>query len=294
MVLYWGLRAVLIRVLGAVDAVSADRLLNLGHTRQRCVLAILAVEANRVVSVDQLVYRVWADRPPQRGRGVLHNYLSRLRTILAVEDVAIERHAGGYRLVADETSVDLHQFHRLITGARAATDDTHAMALFDLALQLWRGTPFTDLDTPWLTTVRATLEAELHAAQLDRTDAALRCGQHALLLAELSSQAAQQPFDERIAGQLMLALARAGRPADALAAYQHTREALVDQLGLEPGPELRRLHERILRNDPALRPQPPAPPVPAPSAAVVPFQLPADTVHFTGRAKQLARLLDLG
>jgi DNA-binding SARP family transcriptional activator len=153
--------------------------------------------------------------------------------------VAIHRSSGGYQLTVHETAVDLHRFHNLITDARSAAEDGRTVALFDQALRLWRGTAFADLDTPWLATVRTAVEWERQEAQRDRTDAALRCGHHAHLLAQLSTQATQHPFDERIAGQMMRALAAAGRPAEALATYQHTRRALVDQLGMEPGPELR-------------------------------------------------------
>src|SRR5262249_8860183 len=158
--------------------------------------------------------------------------------------------------------------------------DTDAVALFGEAVHLWRGTPFTDLDTPWLARMRTALEAELHAAQLDRTDAALRCGQHTRLLAELRSQAAEQPFDEPVAGQWILAGGGAGRAAEALAAYQGTRQALIDHLGIEPGPDLRRLHERILVGDIALAAPAAVPPQPV---TPVPYQLPAAARHFTGR-----------
>ena len=149
------------RVLGVVDAVSADQPVNLGHARLRCVLAVLLVEANRFVSVDQLMERVWGDCPPQRGRGVLYSYLSRLRTALSTEhEVTIERRSRGYMLTVDEASVDLHRFRSLITDARLANEDARALALFDQALLLWRGTPFADLDTHWLASVRAALEIE--------------------------------------------------------------------------------------------------------------------------------------
>ncbi|HEX5118199.1 MAG TPA: BTAD domain-containing putative transcriptional regulator [Pseudonocardiaceae bacterium] len=278
-------------MLGVVEAENADQQVALGHARLRCVLAVLLVEANRFVSVDQLMDRVWGECPPQRGRAALYSYVSRLRTVFAAEPMAtIERRPGGYVLTIDPLSVDLHRFRKLINDARLAVDDTRAVALFDEALRWWRGTPFAGLDTAWLASVRTALEVERQAAQLDRTDAALRCGQHTHLLAELSTRAATRPLDERIAGQLMLALAGAGRPADALATYQHTRRALCDELGLEPGPELRRLHENILAGD-----QQPLLPTPGErvSPAVVPHQLPAAARHFTGRHAELDTLTGL-
>lgn len=297
-------------VLGVVSAVSADQPVDLGHARVRCVLSILLIDANRFVPVDQLMERIWDDQPPRRGRSVLYSYMSRLRSALSTEHgVTIEQRSGSYMLVVDSESVDLHRFRDLIKQARATPDDVRALELFDQALGLWRGTPFADLDTPWLASVRTALEVERQAAQLDRTDVALRCGHDAELLADLRNSAAQQPFDERIAGQLMCALAGTGRHADALAAYQQTRQVLVDQLGLEPGPELRRLHERILAGDTAIvRPAPPAPVVhgeshEAPLATEhigdqeagpharhtvpTPQQLPPAPASFVGRVREL-------
>ncbi len=282
------------RVLGVVDAVSADGQVNLGHARVRCVLAVLLVEANHFVSVDQLMERVWGDQPPQRGRSVLYSYVSRLRAALSTDHgVLIERRSGAYALTVDEESVDLQRFRHLINDARLASEDARALALFDQALRLWRGAPFADLDTPWLASIRAALEVEREAAELDRTDVALRCGQHAELLADLSTRAAQQPFDERIAGQWMLALAGTGRQAEALAVYQRTRTVLLDQLGLEPGPELRDLHERILAGNAHHVTPAPTTPLVARSEVVTPHQLPAAVRHFIGRQTELDELAGL-
>jgi DNA-binding SARP family transcriptional activator/tetratricopeptide (TPR) repeat protein len=281
------------RLLGAVDADSAGQPVDVGHARMRCVLVVLLVDANRFVSVGQLMERVWGDHPPQRGREVLYSYLSRLRAIFAAEHgVTIERRPGGYLLAVDETAVDLHQFRDLIGRARSASEDTDALVLLDQALLLWRGTAFTGLDTPWLNTVREALDIERRTAELERTDAALRCGQHARLLADLTSRAAQEPFDERIAGQLMLALAGTGRQAKALSVYQSVRQALLDELGLEPGPELRRLHEQVLagNTEPTL-----VEPVSSGERTdvIVPRQLPASARHFTGRHAELKALVDI-
>ncbi|MCP2246628.1 AfsR/SARP family transcriptional regulator [Lentzea aerocolonigenes] len=273
--------AVELRVLGDVEAWIDGRRVEVGHARQRCVLAVMALEANRVVTVDQLLDRVWSAQLPHQGRQVVRTYVSRLRRLLAPGGVEIERRPGGYVLLTDPDNVDVHRFHRLVTQARAAGDE-RAIGLFDQALALWSGEPFTGLETPWLATVRAGLEREHLAARLDHVDVALRCGEHTRLLPELSTLAGENPLDERIAGQLVLALYRAGRQADALAHYQRTRRLLAEELGTDPGPQLRQLHQRILGADPTL--------APGPVSSVVPRQLPAAPWAFTGRTDHLAAL----
>ncbi|MFD1051299.1 BTAD domain-containing putative transcriptional regulator, partial [Kibdelosporangium lantanae] len=204
------------------------------------------------------------DRPPRSVRGTLHSYLSRLRNTLG-GGIALQ--SGGYRLTVDETAVDMHRFRRLVHDARMA-DDEPALTLFDEAMALWRGEPFTGLDTPWLASVRATLERERSAAQQDYVDVALRCGRHAALLPTLVAYTSDQPLDERAAGQLMLALYRSGRQADALNHYQETRQRLATELGTDPSPPLQQLHHQILTTDPTLtNPTSPfTPSTPAPSA----------------------------
>ena len=153
--------------------------LDTGHARQRRVLAALLVEVNRPVPVDELIDRVWADRPPHRARNALSAYLSRLRQqLLPAPDVRIERVARGYRLAVDPLAVDLHRFRHLVRQARSADAPT-AATLYDQALELWRGEPLAGIDTPWFAGVRTSLQAERLAAELDRNDAALRAGRHA-------------------------------------------------------------------------------------------------------------------
>jgi hypothetical protein len=136
------------RLLGDIEARINDRIVDLGPARRRCVLVALLVDANRSVSVDQLIDRVWADRPPQRAREVLYSYVSRLRQASAAStDVGIIRQSGGYLLTVDRLAVDLHRFGHLIGRARAADTHTAALALLDQALELWRGNAFATLDT---------------------------------------------------------------------------------------------------------------------------------------------------
>lgn len=281
---------VALRLLGPVRAEVEGAPVDLGSPRQRCVLAGLLVDINQVVSPEQMVERVWGDRPPDRALGTLYSYLSRLRRALAPANVGIAREPGGYRLTGAPASVDLHRFRQLAAEARQ-TDDESALVLLEQALQLWRGEAFASLDTPWLNQLRSTLDAERRAAELDRNDLKLRLGQHADLVAGLTSQVTHHQLDERLAGQLMIALYRSGRQADAVRVYRDTRAALVAELGLEPGPELQRLHRRILAADQPVvtvdRPRRRTDRMP------VPRQLPADIADFVGRDEQLVELRDL-
>lgn len=265
-------------VLGSVEARVSGRIVDLGHARQRCVLAVLLVDANQVVSVDQLVERVWADRPPQRVRNALYGYLSRLRQALAIAEGAnIVRRSGGYVLDVEATAVDLHRFHDVTARAREAAQsaqDEQAATLFGQALGLWRGDAFAGLDTPWINALRDAVVQERIAAELDHTDVRLRCGQHTGLLAELSARVEMQPLDERLVGQFILALYRCGRPADALNHYQQTRLLLAEELGCDPGLPLRQLHQQILTTDPALN-GPAAGRAPGSAPALVPRPIPA-------------------
>ncbi|GGP55208.1 AfsR/SARP family transcriptional regulator [Saccharothrix coeruleofusca] len=237
-----------VRLLGAVEALGDGVAVELGHARQRCVLVALAVEANRPVSYDQLVTRVWGDAPPRQPRAALYGYLYRLRQVLSdVPDVALARVPGCYRMVVDPDAVDLHRFERLVARARRAEDDARRVALYDEALALWRGEAFTGLDTPWLSTVRMALEQQRSVAEADRTDAALRLGRHQEVLAVLTARTAAHPLDERLAGQLMLALHGLGRTAEALAVYQRVRRRLAEELGADPGEALRAVHRRVLQ-----------------------------------------------
>ncbi|GAA1293720.1 AfsR/SARP family transcriptional regulator [Saccharothrix xinjiangensis] len=273
-------------VLGPVEARIAGWPVDLGRARQRWVLAVLLVEANRWLSADQLLDRAWGDRVPASGRDTLYGYLSRLRRVLRATDEAdIVRRSGGYELVVDEDAVDLHRFRRLVVEARAA-DDERAAELFAEATGLWRGEVCAGLDTPWAQAVRTELDRQRLAAELDHADLRLRTGRHTDLLVDLTSLAAAHPLDERVSGQFMLALYRSGRQVDALEHYRRLRTRLTGELGVDPGPDLRQLHQRILAADPAL-----ATPVPATGrlpAAV--RQLPAAPRTFTGRAPELAEL----
>jgi len=217
--------------------------------------------------------------------------MSRLRTVFAgVEDVVIAREPGGYVLRTDALSVDLHRFRHLASEAREAEDSADAAALFGRALDLWRGEPFASVDTPWVNDVRTALEAERLSVVLDRNDAALRAGRHGELLGELVAALHAHPLDERLCGQLMLAQYGSGRQADALDTYRRMRERLVEELGTDPGPPLRLVHQQILDGEhvasqPVARtPDHPA----APQASV--GDLPRRATSFIGREQEVRRV----
>jgi DNA-binding SARP family transcriptional activator/tetratricopeptide (TPR) repeat protein len=280
--------AVEFRLLGELEVVLSGRRVDAGTARQRAVLAALLFNANRVVSPDELVARVWGTgRRPDRPVNTVQTYLSLLRRALG--NVAITRRSGGYVLAVDPAQIDLHRFRRLTAQAQRSRDDERTVALLQQALGLWRGDAVAELDSPWFDAIRATLGNERLAAELDLVDAQLRLGRHADVLASLLDRADRNPLDERIAGQAILALYRSGRQADALARYQLIRQLLADELGNDPGLALRQLHQRILTSDPTLVP----PVAPSPTTrpkGPIPEQLPAPPTLFTGRVQELGVL----
>jgi DNA-binding SARP family transcriptional activator len=291
------------RVLGPVEIRVGERMLAAGHARQRAVLAALLFDLGRVVPAERLIDRVWGEDPPPTARATLQGYIARLRATLASDaghGVTLSRRQGGYLLQADPDQLDLLRFRNLTAQAGTAADNDTAEWLLRQALALWHGPALAGAESPWLTTMRDTLELERHAARLDLNDISLRLGQHAALTPELISQAAANRGDERLIGQLMLALYRSGRQAEALRWFEKTRGHLADELGTDPALQLSELHQQILRADPALALTPPgAPGTPgagatlaagSPPATPMPRELPADVAAFTGRADELAEL----
>ncbi len=262
-----------LRVLGAVEVVAGGTRLDIGHARQRDVLAALLLDVGRAVPIDRLIDRVWGERPPRQPKTSLYAYVSRLRALLSgLDGVTIERERDGYLLVADPLVVDVHRFESLLRRARATADDHAALALYDEALALWRGTPLSDLDSPWVDGVRSELERKRETAVLDRDDLRLRTGAHAAVLAQ---PVGADAGGERAAAQRIEALFLDGRPADALREYERVRARLADELGADPGPRLRGLHERILTGG---------------GTGPEPRQLPAAAPSFSGRTAELAAL----
>ena len=243
-------------VLGPVEVQVAGKMTNAGHARQRAVLVVLLLDLGRVVSPEVLIDRVWGEDPPASVRSVLYGYVARLRAVIAGAadpDVTLGRRSGGYQLLARAEQLDLCRFRRLAAEAAAvAGDDERAARLLREALGLWRGAALAGVDSPWLNAMRDTLEAERFAAALDLNDIRLRQGQHGALVSELAAPVAAHPVDERLVGQLMLALYRSGRQAEALRRFEQTRQRLAEELGADPGPGLQVLHQQILRADSSL------------------------------------------
>ncbi|MFE2752224.1 BTAD domain-containing putative transcriptional regulator [Actinosynnema sp. NPDC059335] len=285
---------VVLRLLGEVAVEVDGRPVDLGTPRQRCVLAALAVDAGRVVSVDLLVERVWGVDVARRAQGTLHNYISRLRRVLVGADgVAIVRRSSGYVLLTDTIGppTDLHRFRELCAAADAEVDDEHAARMLTDALGLWRGEPLTGLGGVWVEAERERLAQERLTVEQTLVDARLRLGEGGQLVTELSQRSARQPLNERVAAQYMLALHQAGRSAEALEHYQKVRTRLIEELAIEPGVLLQEAHQQVLVADTTWVTTAAGDGV---RAAVVPRQLPAGPAPFVGRHDELARLDDPG
>ncbi|GGV83942.1 SARP family transcriptional regulator [Streptomyces gelaticus] len=289
------------RVLGGVEARVDGHRLDLGPARQQRVLAVLLLEAGQVVTADELVDRIWGEHAPQRALPTLYSYLSRLRHALrtAGQDAPIARRSGGYVLTVAATAADLHRFRALTARARTtahAGDETAAARLFEEALAAWQGELCPGMDTPWFNSRREAAQVERLAAVLDWSELQLRRGFHTELVTVLAPLAEDNPLDERLAGALMLALYRGGRPADALNHYQSLSRRLVEELGIDPAPPLRSLHQQILISDPRLAPPArdtapePAHPTTAHATTTHPRQLPAPPPLLAGRDGELVRL----
>ncbi|RKT55728.1 AfsR/SARP family transcriptional regulator [Saccharothrix australiensis] len=286
-----------IRLLGPVEVVVDGAVVGVGSPRQRHVLAVLVAEPGRPVRPEVVARRVWGEGvgrvPPS-----LHTYISQLRRVLGPVGVVIAREGGGYVCGVEASAVDAHRFADLVARARAADDAERAVGLWEQALGLWRGEPVAGLDTPWAVRWRARLGDERAAAESDHVDVLLRVGRHGQALPVLAARVRERPWDERVAGQYLTALYRSGRQAEALAHYDLVRRRLVEELGTDPGPDLRELHHRILTADPGLAAPPdpttrPDPTTAAPrSPAPVPRQLPPAPPYFVGRATELANLTD--
>jgi len=294
-----------IRLLGPVEAWDGDRKIELGPRKQRLVLAVLALEVGKPVEVARLVDLAWPDDPPRTAPHAIQVCVSGLRAALrGVAGLDIRLHGTGYALATEPMTVDVHRFRSQLAHARGAADDETRVELLEQALALWSGSALAGVATP---AAQQRLCAGLEEARLgaleDRLDAQLRLGRQRELLDELRGLVASHPLRERLAGQLMIALYRDGRAAEALAGLRRYREHLAEELGLDAGPALRQLELAILRNDAsALSTAPPpvaaAGPVPAGAGtgthpatdAPVPAQLPPAATGFTGRAQALSEL----
>jgi DNA-binding SARP family transcriptional activator len=237
------------RILGPLQVLDEGRELPLGGAKQRALLALLLLDPNRVVSRDRLIDELWGASPPDTARTALQVYVSQLRKALG-QDLILTQ-PPGYLIRVSDGELDLHRFERLVATARAE-EPAKAARLLREGLALWRGAPLAELSDSFAPAERARLEEQRLAALEQRIQADLALGRHAEMVPELEGLVREHPLRERLRGQLMLALYRCGRQADALEVYRTGRRLLDEELGLKPDDELQRLEKAILNHDPSL------------------------------------------
>jgi ABC-type transport system substrate-binding protein/DNA-binding SARP family transcriptional activator/DNA-binding beta-propeller fold protein YncE len=239
-----------VRLLGPIELTLDGRGVEVGASKQRAVLAILALRPNAVVGVHELIDGLWGDAPPATAAKLIQQYVSQLRKLLADGDAQIVTHARGYELRARPDAVDVASFERLADAAVRGEDDGKAARA---ALELWRGTPLSDvIDEPFAAAELRRLE-ELWLSVTEHAIADdLDAGRHDEAIARLDGLVERHPLRERLHALRMRALYASGRQAEALEAFRRARAILVEEIGIEPGPELQRLHEAMLRQDPEL------------------------------------------
>src|SRR5215510_5139907 len=279
----WGFVVLDLGILGPVRAVKAGRDVGLGGPKQRAVLALLLLDAGRAVPAEYLAEVLWRGSPPPGAGKTLRSYVSRLRSLLEPEAALVAR-GGGYAITLEPDRVDAARFERLVGAGRDALRRGEAAAAagrFAEALGLWRGRALADVSEVEPLALEAARLEELRLVALEgRLEADIERGLAAEVTGELEQLVAEHPVRERLWRLLVLALYRAERQADALAAYRRARQILAEELGIEPGPELRQLEEAVLRHE-----------VPPPATAAVTRTLPRDIATFTGRGAELGRLL---
>ena len=270
-------------LLGPLLVCRGETVLAIPAGKQRALLAALLLNAGRVIPGDELIEVLWDTSPPVSARASLHNYVKRLRKALGdAGHRQISTHPHGYMISVGPGGLDTDRFEALVntarTAAREGSWEAAAGRLRD-ALSLWRGHPLADVDSAVLAQREAPRLAEMRLQALEaRMDADLHLGCHTEVIPELRHLAGTHPLREHLHGLLMLALYRDGRQAEALAAYQHARSVLVDELGVEPGTGLRELHQRILAADPALA-------VPGPAGSVAQVAPSEPSAALRGRAE---------
>jgi predicted ATPase/DNA-binding SARP family transcriptional activator/class 3 adenylate cyclase len=248
------------RILGSFEVVASAGVLDLRGAKRRGLLACLVVHAGQPMSTDRLVEELWGAGGSDGAVRTVQTYVSQLRKLLHDEAASLVTRPGGYVLEVDPTAVDAYRFEQGVTAAGAEPDPTRRLAALDGTLKLWRGPPLGEFaGAGWADREATRLEALGLQALQRRYDTLLELDRAGEAVAELETLVGAHPLDERLWAQLMLALYRSGRQADALGAYQQARRHLVDELGIEPGLELAQLEHRILDHDPTLV-TPPRPP----------------------------------
>jgi len=293
-------------VLGPVRAWRGGTELELGTPQQRAVLTVLLLRRGRRATAEDLIDALWGDEPPARAMTAVRTYASRLRTVLEPERVARQKttvmisEAGGYALPLSQATLDLTLFEERLSAAeeaRRADDPATAARSLREALDLWAGEPLSGIHGAWAEGQRVHLQEQRLTALETLYGIELEMGRAAESVADLTELTIEHPLRERLRGLLMLALYRCGRQAEALGVFTDTRHVLVEELGIDPGPELTDLHARILGGDASLTELPETPQRPEPARAPeapepppTPAQLPADVADFTGRSATVAEL----
>lgn len=288
------------RILGPLEVVVARRQIAVVTGRQRTLLASLLLRANEIVPVDELVERLWGADPPGRPRATVQTYVQRLRRTLGDRQRVLTAPTG-YQVVVGPGELDLARFRGLVARAASTEDPLQQAEHLHEALAQWRGRPLVDVPSEDLRSREVPLLEEERLDVLERCfDVELRLGRHGELIRQLQAVTEEHPLRERFSGQLMLALYRSGRQAEAFAVFQGVKQALAEQLGIDPGDELRVLHQAILNSEPAV--SPPRPPdreaievVTSVSAfdRVSPRQLPPDLRDFVGREQVIEQISGL-
>ena len=277
------------RILGPLEVTEDGRPLALGGGHQRALLAVLLLHRNRVVAADQLIDGIWGERPPDTAANLVQVYVSRLRKTIGKERLLTR--GGGYVLEVEEGALDLDRFQRLVdegSQALVAGEPERAATLLRQGLELWRGPALSDFTFEAFAQQEIARLEELRLAALEeRIEADLACGRHAVLVGELVGLVDDQPYRERPRGQLMLALYRSGRQAEALELYRRTKSTFVEELGIDPGRPLQELERAMLAQDPALA-------APELAAREPPkLSLPVSPTPFVGRERELDDVISL-
>ena len=239
------------RLLGPLEVAEAGERLALPAGQPRALLARLLLDANRALSADVLVDSIWGEAPPPSARKVLQAYVSQLRKVLGGD--RIETHAAGYVVRVRPPELDLARFEALTEAAQTAAEPARRSSLLADALSLWRGPPLAEFRDEPFAAVAARRLGDLRISALEqRVEADLELGRHERVVPELEALVAQEPLRERPRSQLMVALYRSGRQAEALACYRDARRSIVEELGVEPSNGLQEVERAILRQDPAL------------------------------------------
>jgi DNA-binding SARP family transcriptional activator/Tfp pilus assembly protein PilF len=304
----WPELFVLFRILGPLEVRAGGGWLGIGAPKWRALLGALLLRPGQVVPTERLINELWSDDAPPGARKLTSGYVLRLRRLIDDPDGRVlVTQPGGYQLLMAHGDLDAAQFEDLVAAGRRALaqdDAVHAADHLAKALALWRGPALADVPPGPLVSAESDRLEELRLTALElRIEADRACGRDTEVVAELRRLTAEHPLRERLWGELMRALHGSGRPAEALEVYAQAQEAIAEQLGADPGPDLQQLHQHILAGDRARAGSPPAagegraevrePAVTGHTLPHVPLQLPAGVRHFIGRSEELERLSKL-